>query len=113
VCKLAGHSAGRITAVTPYFPYVRSDKKNEPRISVTARLMAGRAIDRPCRIMAIDLGHSEFLAGHWTFSFSMAALARHSCVTLMRDGTTEAELLNSRTLKLLNSETPICFFRQE
>ncbi|OGJ84870.1 MAG: ribose-phosphate pyrophosphokinase [Candidatus Raymondbacteria bacterium RifOxyA12_full_50_37] len=33
-------SAGRITAVCPYFPYVRSDKKDEPRISITARLMA-------------------------------------------------------------------------
>ena len=33
-------SAGRITAVLPYFPYVRSDKKDEPRISITARLIA-------------------------------------------------------------------------
>ncbi len=33
-------SADRITAVIPYFPYVRSDKKDEPRISITARLMA-------------------------------------------------------------------------
>ena len=33
-------SAGRITAVLPYFPYVRSDKKDEPRISISARLMA-------------------------------------------------------------------------
>ena len=33
-------SAGRITAVIPYFPYVRSDKKDQPRISIAARLMA-------------------------------------------------------------------------
>ncbi|MFP4522864.1 MAG: ribose-phosphate diphosphokinase [Fibrobacterota bacterium] len=33
-------SASRVTAVLPYFPYVRSDKKDEPRISITARLMA-------------------------------------------------------------------------
>jgi ribose-phosphate pyrophosphokinase len=36
---LRGASAGRITVVCPYFPYVRSDKKDEPRISITARLM--------------------------------------------------------------------------
>jgi len=33
-------SAGRITLVMPYMPYVRSDKKDQPRISIAARLMA-------------------------------------------------------------------------
>ncbi len=33
-------SAGRITAVIPYYAYGRSDKKDQPRVPVTARLVA-------------------------------------------------------------------------
>ena len=33
-------SAGRITAVMPYFPYARSDKKDHPRVCIAARLIA-------------------------------------------------------------------------
>src|SRR5512135_1891242 len=33
-------SAARITAVVPYFCYGRSDKKDQPRVPITARLIA-------------------------------------------------------------------------
>ncbi len=33
-------SAGRITAVVPYYAYGRSDKKDQPRVPITARLIA-------------------------------------------------------------------------
>jgi ribose-phosphate pyrophosphokinase len=35
-----GASAARVTAVIPHFAYARSDKKDEPRISIAARLVA-------------------------------------------------------------------------
>lgn len=33
-------SAGRVTAVVPYMAYARSDKKDKPRVPITARLVA-------------------------------------------------------------------------
>src|SRR6478609_8820660 len=35
-----GASAARITAVIPHYAYARSDKKDQPRISIGARLVA-------------------------------------------------------------------------
>jgi ribose-phosphate pyrophosphokinase len=56
-------SAARITAVCPYFPYVRSDKKDEPRISITARLITDLIQTAGAdRIMAMNL-HSPQIQG--------------------------------------------------
>jgi ribose-phosphate pyrophosphokinase len=56
-------SAARITAVTPYFPYSRSDKKDEPRISITARLMADLLETAGAnRVMTMNL-HSPQIQG--------------------------------------------------
>ncbi len=56
-------SAGRITAVVPYFPYVRSDKKDKPRISITARLIADLLQTAGAdRVVTMDL-HAPQIAG--------------------------------------------------
>ncbi|MGM0460935.1 MAG: ribose-phosphate diphosphokinase [Fibrobacterota bacterium] len=56
-------SAGRITAVCPYFPYVRSDKKDEPRIAITAKLMADLIHTAGAdRVMTMNL-HSAQIQG--------------------------------------------------
>jgi len=56
-------SASRITAVMPYYPYVRSDKKDEPRISITARLVADLiATAGAQRIITMDL-HAPQISG--------------------------------------------------
>lgn len=49
-------SAARVTAVVPYFPYVRSDKKDRPRISIAARLMADLLeVAGAGRVLTLDL----------------------------------------------------------
>ena len=49
-------SAGRITAVIPYFAYGRSDKKDQPRVPITARLVANLIETAGAdRIMTVDL----------------------------------------------------------
>ncbi|MCA9520645.1 MAG: ribose-phosphate pyrophosphokinase [Myxococcales bacterium] len=56
-------SAARITAVIPYFPYARSDKKDKPRISITARLMADLLeVAGADRVLTMDL-HSPQIQG--------------------------------------------------
>ncbi len=49
-------SARRITAVLPYYPYVRSDKKDQPRVPITARLVADLlATAGVHRVITVDL----------------------------------------------------------
>ncbi len=49
-------SAGRITAVIPYYAYGRSDKKDQPRVPVTARLVANFIeVAGANRVLTIDM----------------------------------------------------------
>ncbi|MEO8287148.1 MAG: ribose-phosphate pyrophosphokinase [Chloroflexota bacterium] len=49
-------SAGRITAVVPYYAYGRTDKKDQPRVPITARLIADMiTVAGAQRMLTIDL----------------------------------------------------------
>ena len=49
-------SAGRITAVIPYYAYGRTDKKDQPRVPITARLVADLITTAGAdRVLTIDL----------------------------------------------------------
>ena len=49
-------SAGRITAVIPHYSYGRSDKKDQPRVPITARLVANLlTVSGADRVLTVDL----------------------------------------------------------
>jgi ribose-phosphate pyrophosphokinase len=49
-------SAGRVTAVVPYYAYGRSDKKDQPRVPITARLLANMLETAGAdRVLTVDL----------------------------------------------------------
>jgi len=56
-------SAGRITAVIPYYAYGRTDKKDQPRVPITARLIADLLTTAGAnRLLTIDL-HAAQIQG--------------------------------------------------
>jgi ribose-phosphate pyrophosphokinase len=53
-------SAGRITAVVPYYAYGRSDKKDQPRVPITARLVADMiSVAGADRMLSMDLHQGQ------------------------------------------------------
>jgi ribose-phosphate pyrophosphokinase len=59
-------SAGRITAVMPFFAYGRSDKKDQPRVPITARLLADMIeVAGADRVLTMDL-HQAQIQGFFT-----------------------------------------------
>ena len=61
-------SAGRITAVIPYYAYGRTDKKDQPRVPITARLVADMiAAAGADRVLLMDL-HAQQLQGFFSIA---------------------------------------------
>jgi ribose-phosphate pyrophosphokinase len=53
-------SAGRITAVIPFYAYGRSDKKDQPRVPITARLIADMiTVAGADRVLSMDLHQGQ------------------------------------------------------
>ena len=56
-------SAQRITAVIPFFGYARQDRKDQPRVPITAKLIANLLVTAGAnRILTIDL-HAQQIQG--------------------------------------------------
>lgn len=56
-------SARRITAVIPYFGYARQDRKDQPRVAITAKLVANLLVEAGAnRVVTMDL-HTPQLQG--------------------------------------------------
>ena len=74
-------SAGRITAVIPYYAYGRTDKKDQPRVPITARLVVDLlSVAGADRVLTIDL-HAGQIQGFFNMPVdeltALPILARH------------------------------------
>jgi ribose-phosphate pyrophosphokinase len=80
-------SPDRVTAVIPYFAYARSDKKDQPRVPITAKLMADViGVAGADRYMTLDL-HADQIQGF--FDIPGDAL---TCFPILSDYFREKEL---------------------
>ncbi len=62
-------SATRVTAVIPYFGYARQDRKDQPRVSITAKLVANLiTVAGADRVITMDL-HAAQIQGFFDIPF--------------------------------------------
>ena len=60
---LRGASANRITAVLPFYGYARQDRKDQPRVPISAKLVANLLVSAGAnRVLTVDL-HAQQIQG--------------------------------------------------
>ena len=70
-------SAGRITAVVPYYGYGRTDKKDQPRVPISARLVADLiTVAGANRFLTVDL-HAGQIQGFFSIPGDEITAFRH------------------------------------
>jgi ribose-phosphate pyrophosphokinase len=76
-----GASAARITAVIPHYAYARSDKKDAPRISIAARLVADLLVAAGANRVLVMTLHSPQVHGFFSVPVdhmnALKVLAKH------------------------------------
>ena len=73
-------SASRITAVLPFYGYARQDRKDQPRVPITAKLVANLLVAAGAnRILTMDL-HAQQIQGFLTFRW-IICMPRRSCMS--------------------------------
>ncbi|MBS1536442.1 MAG: ribose-phosphate pyrophosphokinase [Bacteroidetes bacterium] len=78
-------SAKRITAVIPYFSYARQDRKDQPRVSITAKLVANLLTEAGAdRVIAMDL-HTPQIQGFFDIPLDHLYASTVLIRTLMKE----------------------------
>jgi ribose-phosphate pyrophosphokinase len=115
-------SAERVTAVIPYYGYARSDKKDRPRVPISAKLVANLiAVAGAHRVLTIDL-HASQIQGFFDIPvdhlFSAPVMIGHyqqnpmPNLTVVAPDTGGAERARAYA-KRLNAELALCDKRRE
>ncbi len=77
-------SAGRITAVLPYYAYGRTDKRDQPRVPISARLLADMLeVAGASRVLTLDL-HAGQIQGFFRIPFDEMS-AMHLLLNRVRE----------------------------
>ena len=88
-------SAGRITAVVPFFGYARQDRKDQPRVPITAKLVANlltaAGVDR---VLTMDLHAAQIQGLKMARAYSDALGAELAIVAKHRVNATHVEAMN-------------------
>ena len=82
-------SAARITAVVPYFGYARQDRKDQPRVAISAKLMANMvSVAGADRVLAMDF-HQHQMQGFFDLPvdhlYAAPVLVNHYRQKTLRD----------------------------
>ncbi len=82
-------SAARVTVVTPYYGYARQDRKDQPRVSIGAKLMANMIVGAGAdRVLGIDF-HQHQLQGFFDIPvdhlYAMPVLTSHFKKKTLKD----------------------------